>query len=104
MAKTITLTPPSGSSVIANQPANFVVTLTNTDSAAVQVTSLVVTEATRTKAVISPPNFQTPNVSPGVTGNPTLNGTNGSLSYGFQVVSNVPNMPATSPNNAPGGA
>ncbi len=104
MAKTVTITPPSGSSVIANQAANFVVTLANTDAAAVQVTSLALLELSKTGAVVGQPTWRTPNVAPGVTGNPTLNGTNGSLSYGFQVVATVPNMPGTSPNNEPGGA
>jgi hypothetical protein len=101
MPKTVTITPPSGASVIANQAANFVVTVANTDAAAVTLLSLAIFEASKTGAVIGQPTMQQPGQPAGV--NPTL-GASSSLSYQFPVVATVPNMPGTSPNNEPGGA
>ena len=96
MPKTITISQPSA--IRAAQPANFVLTAANTDAASVTITAIEVSELTASGAKISQPVFQIPN-SPAGVGNPTLLGTSGSLSFSFQVVWHVINMPNTSPNN-----
>lgn len=90
-----------GAFAVGNQTMNYTVTVENTGSSSVTLSSLAITESTRTGARISQPRYLTPNVPVGV-GNPTIAAA-ASVSYGFQVVSTAPVMPGPSPQ-APGGA
>jgi hypothetical protein len=93
---------PAGAPIVVNQPMQFTVTVTNTGAAAVSLTGLSIAESTESDATIGQPTWQTPNVSPGVTGNPVI-AAGASVTYSFPVVFTSPNMPGVSPNN-PGGA
>lgn len=103
MAILVTIVPGAiGGSSVANQTLNFVVTLSNTGSSSVTLTSLAINESSNTGLVrVGQPNYLVPNVPVGL-GNPTLTAS-GSLSYGFQCVVMSPVMPGPSPQ-APGGA
>jgi len=93
----------SGGSVVANQSVQLNATVTNTGASAVQLVALNVYETTESDANIAQPNFQTPNVSPGVTGNPTL-AAGASLTFPFAAVFASPIGPGVSPNNVGGAA
>lgn len=100
MPKTVSISGPTPGGVIANQPATFTVSVSNTDASAVYLTSLVISEVSRTGSRVGQPRVQAAGEPAGV--NPTLNAS-GSLTYPFQVVAVFPNTPGVSPNN-PGGA
>ncbi len=103
MAITVTISEGAFSAnAVANQAMSYVVTVANTNASSVTLTSLTINETTKTGAIISQPEFLTPNVAPG-TGNPTIAATTGTVSYGFKVVSTAPVMPGPSVQ-APGGA
>lgn len=101
MAKSLSLALTSGI-VVANQPINFTVTVTNGDAAAVTLQSLYVTEQTDAGAQVGQPQYLVPNM-PVNLGNPVIPAAS-SATYGFQVVFPAPSTPGTSPNNQPGGA
>lgn len=86
---------------VVNQTTNFMVTVTNTGTAAVTLLSLFVAEATESDALVSQPNIAQPNL-PASQALPVL-GPSVSATYVFQAVFNSPNGPGVSPNN-PGGA
>lgn len=86
---------------VGNQTMNYTVTVENTGASSVTLTSLSISEQTKTGARVGQPRYLTPNVAPGV-GNPTI-AASSSVSYGFQVVSTAPTMPGPSPQ-APGGS
>ena len=88
--------------VVANQPMTFVVTVTNTATAAVTLNSLTVSPGPGDFITLSQPNFQTPTTAIGSPGYPVLLAS-GNASYPFSAVFAAPNMPGISPNN-PGGA
>lgn len=99
MAKTVTVTQnnPAG----AGQVVRFTAVVANTDAAAAQLTSLVVSEATKGGAFISQPKIQTPNATPGTF--PTINAA-GTATYNFDITFSAPATPGPSPANQPGGA
>jgi hypothetical protein len=100
MALTLSIAKASPGSIVAGVPVNFTVTVTNTGSAAVSLSSLQVSESTESDATIAQPNYLTPNVPVGV-GNPVL-GAGASASYNFQAVFNSPYSAGSSPNAAGG--
>lgn len=81
---------------IANARTRFLVTITNTGTAALTLSSLQVSEATEADAIIEQPNYLTPNVALGA-GNPTI-AAGGSLSIVFGVQFASPSLPGASPN------
>lgn len=91
-----------GGSVVANQPMNFTVTVTNTGTASLSLTALRVGESTSTGARLSQPRYLTPGAAQGSDSYPTI-GAGLSASYSFQAVFNAPNFAGPSPTN-PGGA
>lgn len=97
MATLISLT--QVTQAIANARTRFLVTITNTGSAALSLSSLQVSEQTEADATIEQPNYLTPNVALG-TGNPTI-AAGGSLSLVFGVQFQAPSLAGVSPN-APG--
>lgn len=81
---------------IANARTRFVVTITNTGAAALTLSSLQVSEATESDAIIEQPNYLAPNVALGV-GNPTI-AAGASLSIVFGVLFTSPSLAGPSPN------
>lgn len=102
MAKTVTLAFGNASFAVANRALPFVVTVANTDAAAVLLKSLVVEEVSDMGTNIEQPTFLSPG-QPWDTSQPTLAALTGSQSYGFSVMVASPNMPNVSATN-PGGA
>lgn len=86
---------------VGNQTMNYTVSVQNTGSSSLTLSSLSVAESTQTGMRVGQPRFLTPNVAPGV-GNPTISA-GSTVSYGFQAVATAPVMPGSSPQ-APGGA
>lgn len=101
MAKTVSLSLAS-SFPSSDTPLTFIATVTNSDSAAVTLSSLSISEQSKSGATIGQPQILTPNAPPGV-GSPTLLAS-ASLSFPFQVVFPSPNMPGPSPQNVGGAA
>lgn len=102
MAITVTIADgsPALASSISNQTMNYTVTVANTNAASVVLQALSIVP-TSGDAIVSQPNYLTPNVPVGV-GNPVIP-SGASVSYGFQAVWPSPTMPGPSPQ-APGGA
>lgn len=84
---------------IAGRPCTFQVNILNTSASSVTLTALDVVERTEADAVITQPNFLTPNVALGA-GNPTILG-GATASYTFKVVFQAPNGPGVSPASFP---
>lgn len=97
MATLVTLT--QVNQAIANARTMFVITVQNTGSSALTLSSAQVSEATESECTISQPNILTTNVALGA-GNPTI-GAGSSVSFSFPVVFQAPNTAGVSPN-APG--
>ncbi len=100
MACTVVITKVS-TNAVADQPCNFVATITNNGASAVTIPSFAVNEITKTGARIAQPRILTTNASVGV-GNPTINA-GSSLTVPFQVVPFAPAYPGPSPQNIGGG-
>ena len=92
---------PTGGFAVGNQTLNYVVSVQNTGSSSLTLSSLSVAEATKTGMRVGQPVYLTPNVPVGV-GNPTIL-PGATVSFGFQAVPTAPVMPGPSPQ-APGGA
>lgn len=88
--------------ICAARAATMMVTVSNTGASSLTLTALSVSESTESDAVISQPNFMTPNVPIGI-GNPTL-AAGGSASYVFDVLFPSPNAAGPSPNSPAGQA
>lgn len=97
MATTVSLA--QVDNAVANRAVTFQVTVNNTGSSSVSLTSLQIGESTESDCIISQPNFQLTNMPLGL-GNPTITAS-GSVSYTFKVVFPSPNGAGPSPN-APG--
>lgn len=98
MALTLVLSSINPGSCVAGQPESFLLTVTNTGSAAVTLTTL--STFGDTTSTVSQPSYLTPNAPIGY-GNPVINA-GSSANYVFQVVFNSPNASGPSPQ-APGG-
>lgn len=98
MAMTITMALVDAN-VVAQRPTTFQVNLTNTSAAAVTLTSLFVSESTEADAIISQPQFLTPQLAVGV-GNPIV-GASSTVSYTFKVVFQAPGGSGPSPGEVP---
>jgi len=86
---------------VGNQTMNYTVSIRNTGSSSLTLSSLSIAEATKTGMRVGQPIYLTPNTPVGV-GNPTI-AAGATVSYGFQAVCTAPVMPGASPQ-APGGA
>jgi len=83
--------------VSAGAPNVGVITVTNTGSSAVSLTSLLVSEATESDSILTQPLIQTPNAPQG-TGNAVI-GPGASATFTFQYVSNNPYFAGPSPQS-----
>ncbi len=99
MAILVSLSAVAPGSTVAAQSEPFLVTVSNTGTAAVTINSLAV--SADVGVVVDQPSYLTPNVAVGL-GNPVLNG-GASLSYVFNAIFFSPAAAGPSPQ-APGGA
>lgn len=83
-------------SIVANQNAQFTVSITNTSASAVTLTSLAISETTESDAQISQPSYLALNQPVGV-GNPVILPA-GTVTYGFSAIFSNPAV-GTSTNN-----
>lgn len=84
---------------VSNRDVAFMVTVSNTGSSALTLSSLSIGESSESDVIISQPLFMTPQMPVGL-GNPVISA-GGSVSYVFGVVFSSPNTAGASPN-APG--
>ena len=79
---------------VCNQPTVFTVTVDNTGSSSLTLSSLQVYGQNKS-ATVAQPQFLTPNVAVGA-GNPTITAA-GAVTYAFTVIFNAPSTPGPSP-------
>ena len=103
MPMSVTIALGRNPSMRANQPTDFTVTVSNSDSSAAVLTSLAISEDTKMGANIAQPVWQSAGQAAGSPSQPSI-AASGSASYAFQVSAAVPSTPGPNPANAPGGA